>query len=325
MLCWCDCLYFRVKHDNHKFYLPAMKHLQKTEHTILYRLSQLLSLLLGARIFVLIFLMFTLYVSTIFLISQEADLRKIVFDIKIHGIIFCSILSIAAGGLINQFYDKEKDKMIMPFRSNLQRFLKQKYFLYFYLILNFLSLGIAAFLSFRIFIFFVIYQFVIWLYSHKLSKILLVNNLTYVLLSLYPFFGMLVYHQHFSVKLFWMAIFLFFLLLTIDVIKDLLTKKADLVFGYKTIPIVFGEKKTLNSLIVLLVVNMIVSGFIIESMDVKFYAYYFMSSIILFIFLIFPLMSFKASSWFWIAHVLRLWVFVGVVFMLLNGITGYTG
>ncbi|MBP7172770.1 MAG: UbiA family prenyltransferase [Cloacibacterium sp.] len=302
-----------------------MNHLKNTEHTPIYRLSQLLSLLLGARIFVLIFLAFTLYVSTFFLISQEADLRKIVFDIKIHGIIFCSILSIAAGGLINQFYDKEKDKMIMPFRSNLQRFLKQKYFLYFYLILNFLSLGIAAFLSFRILVFFIIYQFVIWFYSHKLSKVLVVNNLTYVLLSLYPFFGMLVYYQHFSLKLFWMAIFLFFLLLTIDMIKDLLTRKADSVFGYKTIPIVFGEKITIYLLMTILIVNMIISGLIVESMDMKFYAYYFMSSIVLFALAVFPLLSFRLPLWFWLAHVLRFWVFVGVIFMLLNGISGYAG
>ena len=74
---------------------------------IFYRLSQIMSLLLGARIFLLLLFTFTLYVSTFFLFNQEENLRKFVFDYKVHGIIFCSVLSIAAGGIINRFYDNE--------------------------------------------------------------------------------------------------------------------------------------------------------------------------------------------------------------------------
>ena len=76
-----------------------------SNNPILHRLSQLVSLLLGARIFVLALFTFTLYVSTFFLFNQEENLRKFVFDYKVHGIIFCSVLSIAAGGIINRFYD----------------------------------------------------------------------------------------------------------------------------------------------------------------------------------------------------------------------------
>lgn len=139
------------------------------KNVLIYRTLQLISLLLGIRVFVLMFLTFALYVSTFFLIGRD-DITSIFFDIKIHGIVLCSIISIAAGGLINQFYDKEKDKIVKPFRSQFQSFLKQKYILYFYLIFNMLSLGISLFLSRRIFLFFLFYQFLIWFYSHKLSK-----------------------------------------------------------------------------------------------------------------------------------------------------------
>ena len=54
------------------------------------------------------------------------------------------MLSIAAGGIINRFYDKEKDEVEKPFRSRLQSFLKEKYFLYSYVILNVFSLGISG-------------------------------------------------------------------------------------------------------------------------------------------------------------------------------------
>ena len=74
---------------------------------IFYRLSQIMSLLLGARIFCFYFYIYTLRFY-FFLFNQEENLRKFVFDYKVHGIIFCSVLSIAAGGIINRFYDNEK-------------------------------------------------------------------------------------------------------------------------------------------------------------------------------------------------------------------------
>ncbi len=124
--------------------------------------------------------------------------------------------------------------------------------MYSYVILNVFSLGISAVLSWRILVFFLIYQFIIWFYSHKLSKMLIINNLTFVSLTLYPFFGLLVYYKHFSYKLFLMAAFLFLIMLTIDLIKDVLTRNVDRVFGYKTIANVFGKK-----------VSYIVIGFVI--------------------------------------------------------------
>ena len=129
------------------------------KNPLLHRFSQLVSLLLGARIFVLLFFTFALYVSTFFLFNQEESLHNFVFDYKVHGIIFCAVLSVAAGGIINRFYDRDKDKVSRPFRSRLQSFLNERYFLYSYLLLNSFSLIISAILSWRILVFFLIYQF----------------------------------------------------------------------------------------------------------------------------------------------------------------------
>lgn len=150
------------------------------KNPLFYRISQIIAFLLGARIFVAMLLTFALYVSTFFLFNEEESLREFVFDFKVHGIIFCTVLSILSGGIINQFYDREKDQLTKPFRSKLQRFLNQKYFLYAYLTLSIISLTVAILISFRVFIFFVIYQFFMWFYSHKLSKILVANNISFV-------------------------------------------------------------------------------------------------------------------------------------------------
>ena len=289
--------------------------------SILYRLSQFVGFLLGARIFVVLVLAFALYVSTFFLFNQEESLRKFVFDFKVHGIIFCTLLSILAGGIINQFYDREKDKITKPFRSKIQSFLKQKYFLYAYLSLNLVSLGISWFISPRVFVYLLIYQFVMWFYSHKLSKILIINNLTFVSLSLYPFFGMLIYYQTFSIKIFLMAIFLFLILLIIDIVKDTLTKNADKVFGYTTIPNFFGSKISKITIVFLQVILFIISMLIVDEKGLQsITAYYFAAGLFIIILSIHLLLNHFKNANFFALNLLRSWVFIGILCMLMDGI-----
>lgn len=276
---------------------------------------------MGARVFVTLLLTFALYVSTFFIFNQEESLRNFVFDFKVHGIIFCTVLSILAGGIINQFYDREKDQITKPFRTKVQNFLKQKYFLYAYITLNILSLGIACMISIRVFFFFLIYQFLMWFYSHKLSKMLIINNVTFVSLSLYPFFGMLFYYRTFSWKIFLMSAFIFFMLLIIDILKDTLTKNADKVFGYFTIPNYFNSTTTRAVLVLLLLFSQLFSALIIYRIGLRgIMSYYFAASIFIqFISILFVLNKAKYSK-FANLNMLKMWIFLGIIAMLANGI-----
>lgn len=291
--------------------------------SLFYRLSQFVGFLLGARFFVAILLTFALYVSTFFLFNQEESLRNFVFDFKVHGIIFCTVLSILSGGIINQFYDFEKDHIVKPFRTRIQSFIKQKYFLYAYLALTVISLGVASFISYRVLIFFIVYQFFMWFYSHKLSRILILNNLTFVSLTLYPFFGMMVYYETFSKKVLLMAIFLFLILLCIDIVKDTLTKSVDKTFGYVTIPNYFKSKTTKTIIISFLIITMVVSMKIISKTGISgFMSYYFVLGLFIMIVCVYLLLNSSKKSKFLTLNILRFWVFVGIIAMLLNGIEG---
>ena len=266
-------------------------------------------------------LTFALYVSTFFLFNQEESIRNFVFDFKVHGIIFCTVLSILAGGIINQFYDREKDQLTKPFRTRLQSFLKQKYFLYAYLLLNLFSLTIAFLISPRVFVFFLVYQFLMWFYSHKLSKILIINNLTFVSLTLYPFFGMLVYYQTFSMKVFLMAVFIFLMLLIIDIIKDTLTKNADKVFGYFTIPNTFSAKTTKSVIVFLLVSAQVISALIIARKGLHgIMTWYFALSIFVQILSVYLVLNKTKNSKFINLNILRIWILIGIFAMLANGV-----
>lgn len=291
--------------------------------SLFYRLSQFFGFLLGARFFVAFLLTFALYVSTFFLFNQDENFRNFVFDFKVHGIIFCTVLSILAGGIINQFYDFEKDHVVKPFRTRIQSFIKQKYFLYVYLAFTAISLGVAGFISYRVFIFFVIYQFFMWFYSHKLSRIFILNNLTFVSLTLYPFFGMMVYYETFSKKVLLMAIFLFLILLCIDIVKDTLTKRADKAFGYKTIATVYKDKTAKSIIIFLIILTMMVSLKLIAKTGISgFLSYYFSAGLFIMIFCIYFLLNNSKRGNFITINILRFWVFVGIIAMLLNGIEG---
>ena len=291
------------------------------KNPISYRISQITGFLLGARFFMTVLLTLALYVSTFFLFNQEESLRNFVFDFKVHGIIFCSVLSILAGGIINQFYDREKDHIIKPFRTRFQRFLDQKYFLYAYLALNLFSLGIAFLISPRVVLFFVVYQFMMWFYSHKLSRLLIINNLTFVALTLYPFFGMLVYYQTFSVQIFMMAVYLFLMLLMIDIIKDTVTKSADKVFGYTTVPNFFGDRTARSSITFLLFFAFAVSVLITDWLGLgRIMGWYFLCGSGVIIAVIYLIFDGKNHSKILALNLLRIWIFIGIIAMLTDGI-----
>lgn len=293
------------------------------QKSFFYRFSQFVGFLLGARFFVAVLLIFALYVSTFFLFNQDENFRKFVFDFKVHGIIFCTVLTILAGGIINQFYDFEKDHVVKPFRTRIQSFIKQKYFLYAYLVLSVISLGVAWIISHNVFAFFVVYQFFMWFYSHKLSRILILNNLTFVSLTLYPFFGMMVYYETFSKKVLLMAVFLFLILLCIDIVKDTLTKSVDKAFGYTTIPNYFKSRNTKIIIVSLLIITMAVSMKLIMKTGISgFMAYYFTAGLFIFILCVYLILNHTRKSNFITLNILRIWVFIGIIAMLLNGLEG---
>lgn len=294
---------------------------KKFSSPIFYRFAQFIGFLLGAKTFVTLLLTFALYVSTFFLFNQMESLRAFVFDFKVHGIIFCTILTVSAGGIINQFYDREKDQLTKPFRTRIQSFLKQKYFLYSYIILNLISLTIAFFISPRVLFFFLVYQFLMWFYSHKLAKILIINNFSFVILAVYPFFGMLVYYQTFSIKLFLMAVFLFLILLIIDIIKDQLTRKADLLFNYHTLATDFSKRSNIIIISFLLILNFIISIFLTLRIGMfSVMGIYFLAGLGIHFTVILLLVMKRKNANFFSLNILRIWIFIGILMMMTDGI-----
>ena len=135
----------------------------------------------------------------------------------------------------------------------LDRLVSQNTKLSFYFVLNFIAAILASYVSFKAVLFFSVYIFGIWLYSHKLKKLPIVGNLTSAILTILPFFAIFMYYKNFESVIFVHAMFLFLLISMRELTKDLENVKGDLALGYKTIPVVYGEKTSKSMLTILVV------------------------------------------------------------------------
>ena len=185
--------------------------------------------------------------------------------------------SIASGYIINSFYDSKKDLINRPNKTTLDRLVSQKTKLNVYFTLNFVVAFLAILISWRAFLYFSVYIFLIWFYSHKVKKFVIVGNLMATLMAILPFFALLLYYKNFYEVIICHATFLFLLLLIREMIKDLENIKGDLANDYKTIPILYGEitsKKIITFLTLLTVipVYLLIEKFEIGNMDLYFYS-----------------------------------------------------
>ena len=118
---------------------------------------------------------FAQYLAFLFAFNTKDDLWNSLIKTNVHLIIAATAFILAGGYIINNFYDLEKDLINRPHRTRFQNLISDGFKLKFYLVLNIIGLLIAFIASWRIFIFFLIYGFLLWFYSHKLSKIVFVR------------------------------------------------------------------------------------------------------------------------------------------------------
>ncbi len=217
------------------------------------------------------------YLSAIFILATEKRALDVILDPNLFLIVLASSLTIASGYIINNFYDAKKDLINRPKKSMLDRLVSQQTKLHVYFALNILVTLLAFMVSWRAVFFFSGYIFLIWFYSHKLKKYPVIGNLTAALLAVLPFFGILMYFKNFYQVIFAHATFLYLLILTRELIKDLENMQGDFVADYRTIPVMFGEnvsKKLITALTFLTVipVYLLIDVFDVGYMDIYFYS-----------------------------------------------------
>lgn len=218
---------------------------------------KLLSLLSVVRGYNILIIVIAQYLAAIFIFAPRLRLKDILLNVELYFLVLATVCVIAAGYIINNFYDSKKDFINRPEKHKLDNLVSQKFKLNLYFLLNFLGFIFGFLVSWRAALFFSTYIFGIWFYSHKLNKYPLIGLFSAVILTILPFFAVFVYYKNFSTIIFTHASFLFFILTIRELIKSLENIKGDLIQNKITIPIKYGEKftKTIITLIVLLTLD----------------------------------------------------------------------
>lgn len=286
---------------------------RKTKHFLL-KIVSMISVVRGYNVFIIALAQ---YLSAIFILAPERRALNIVLDFDLFIIVLASSLTIASGYIINNFYDSKKDLINRPNKSKLDRLISQKTKLYSYFTLNSFVALIAFFVSLKAVLFFSVYIFLIWFYSHKLKKYPIVGNLTAALLAVLPFFGILLYFKNYYPEIFAHATFLFLLILIREMIKDLENLTGDIANNYLTIAVRYGDYFAKQTITFLTVCTVLPIYFLVNIYNVGYMNTYFYISLIALIVFVYLLWKSQAKADYLRLHILLKIIIVAGVFCII--------
>jgi 4-hydroxybenzoate polyprenyltransferase len=279
-------------------------------NTPIIKFFSFLSVIRGYNILVLIVAQ---YLAAIFIFSPSKTLRNTLFDLHLLYIILATICVVASGYLINDFYDAKLDRINRPLKARIDNYVRQSTKLKLYFILNFMGVVFGFLISARAALFFAIYIFAIWCYSHKLKKYPLLGVLSATMLTILPFFAVFVYFKNFSSIIFMHASFLFLVIMIRELLKDLQSMKGAVIHNYDTFPIVYGEKKTKLVCLFLLTLTVFPIVILFSFPALSYMRYYFYIAFIVFFFLgIYLWKSSELKHYRMMHNVLKILLLIGV-------------
>lgn len=278
--------------------------------TFLKKIFSLLSVVRGYNILVLVFAQ---YLASIFIFSSEDDVTNVIFDFDLLFIVLASVCVVASGYIINNFYDVKVDKINRPIKTGLDSYVKQETKLSLYFTLNFIGFVFGFLVSFKAALFFAIYIFGIWFYSHKLKKMPFTGLLSATILTILPFFAIFVYYKNFSKIIFVHAVFLFLVIMVRELIKDLENIKGAIANNYQTFTVAYGEQKTKILCFGLLFLTLFPAIILFNYPELSYMKYYFYLALIILLFVAFYLAkSTHRKQYRFLHNILKLLLLIGV-------------
>ena len=184
------------------------------------------------------------YISAYSIVEHSgSNAWKLVYDFKLHAIVIASVFSIAAGFIINNFYDFEKDLINRPHTTLFNRIISKKTTLNLYILFNLLSILIAFSASLKIGIFFCGFILALWVYSHKLQKMPFIKEFAASILSVTSFFAIVLHFYKFYDFIFIYGVFFMSLIYSRELIKQFENYTGDMAIHITSIPVMLGIEK----------------------------------------------------------------------------------
>ncbi len=199
------------------------------------------------------------YFAALFLID-----RNLIVDWRLFVLATSTVIIAAAGYIINDYYDIKIDLINKPQRVVIGKSITRRYALFFHSVLVVIGVGLGFVISWRIGIVNFLSAFLLWWYSNSLKRQPFIGNLVVAVLTSISILliDILYYSDNLLVIIY--ALFAFFMTLIREILKDMEDLRGDNTFGCKTLPIVWGIRKTkgmIYSLLILLAASVLLLNF----------------------------------------------------------------
>lgn len=187
------------------------------------------------------------YFVAIFLIDHE-----LLLDWKLFVLASSTAIIAAAGYIINDYYDIKIDLINKPNRVVIGKNITRRYALFFHTILSFMGVALGFVLSWKLGVINFLSAFLLWVYSNNLKRQPFIGNFVVAWLTSISIVLVNILYDVSSSLVVIYALFAFFMTLIREIVKDMEDLKGDNTFGCRTLPIVWGIRKTKVLLYILL-------------------------------------------------------------------------
>lgn len=197
----------------------------------------------------LVMIAFAQYFTASFLVDKQT-----IFDLRLFLLSLSTMAIAAAGYIINDYYDVKIDYINKPDRVVIGKGIPRRFAILFHVLLSFTGVVVGVYLSWSITALNVVSVFLLWLYSNNLKRLPFIGNMTVALLTGAAVYAVDILYRTGNALIVAFAVFAVFMTLVREIIKDVEDLKGDNTFGCKTLPIVWGIRRTKWLLYVIVII-----------------------------------------------------------------------
>lgn len=228
---------------------PGETSMQLNTTKIISSLTGFLKLIRLQNLFIIVI---TQYLATIFLVGYPDIHLDNVKDIRLFLLSLSTGLIAAAGYIINDYYDIKIDYVNKPHKVVVGKFVKRRVVIASHAILNALGILIGFYLGLSVGIINFLAGFLLWWYSNRLKRLPFIGNVVVAFMTALSILIIAVYFKKNIELITIYAIFAFSINLVREIIKDMEDLRGDMRFGSRSLPIIWGLRKTKYLLYVLI-------------------------------------------------------------------------
>lgn len=166
-----------------------------------------------------------------------------IINFKFHLMVIGSSFTVAAGYMINSFYDREKDLINKPQKALFEQFVSRETLFRLYFLFNVLGVAFCMPAGLRMMAYYSLLPAGLWLYSHKLQKIAWIGELSASLLTLSCFVSVAVYFKSVNVPIVVYAAYMGTLVFVREVLKGIQAIPGEQIADYHKVATDWGVRR----------------------------------------------------------------------------------